>query len=229
MKQYLLLILLLRNFIYAAFSQNTFALTITNGISLVTPKCAMASNNAVGMGLLTNINSKINTEVGLSIDFLNLKNFQNSTYYYTNWSNGLYHLYVNKETNIQQLNLKFPLLINFKSSKLFFGGGIYITHVFYSYTNQTVLGTYSNNQFPTADDALTKSIKYVFTINNDQSLYNYRRTNISPVIRIGTIISHRIQCYLESQYSLYSQTQFTSKMEPFHLLTFSINTYIKIK
>ena len=135
---------------------------------------ALASTHNLGLCALTSTNDNTYAEIGLSVEYFHLRNFQNSEKYISNWSNGLYESCITKEAKVEQLNLMFPIIFNFNYSKLFYGGEIYISHLVYSCTNQTVLGTYGNNQSPTAYDAFTKSVKYVFDINNDQSLYSYR-------------------------------------------------------
>ena len=227
MKQIFIIAILLFN-LYT-YGQNTFASTVSNGLTLVTPKNALATTHNIGLCALTSINDNTHAEIGLSIEYFNLSNFQNSEKYISNWSNGLYESNITKEANIQQLNLRFPLIINFNYSKLFFGAGIYISHLVYSRTNQAVSGTYGNYQFPAADDAFTKSVKYVFDINNDQTLYYYRRTNIAPTIRVGKLLGKTLLLVFESHYSIYGQTQYTNKISPFHLLSFNLNTYIKFK
>ncbi len=222
--KHLMLFIILFLKVYPTIGQNSYCVKLSVGGSIVIPKNAFAFKNSIGIVSLTNINQNLFIETGLSYELINLNNYKNSTLYTSQWSNGPHQTYVSKTANINQSFIKIPLILHINKNKLIYGIGISLTHLVHSTTEQTVNGLYKNNNYPNSEGVLTSSIKSYYEINNS-SLNNYRRTNINPCISVGRTFNNRFALNINLEYSLYVSPQFSNKIEPYNLMSLSINSF----
>lgn len=226
MKHLMLFIILLLK-VYPTIGQNNYCFKLSVGGSIVIPKNAFAFKNSLGVIIFSNINQKIHLETGLLYESFNLNNYKNSIIYTSEWTNGSHKSYVNKTANINQSYIIVPLMLHIKTNKIVYGFGFNLAHLIHSATDQRVNGTYRNDDYANSEAVLTKSIKSVYEIDNN-TLDNYRITNIYPCLTFGTNNKNKFTFNISAAYSLFGIRQYSNQIASFNSLSFALNSYIKI-
>lgn len=222
------ILILLSFFIFkTCIAQHNYCIKVGLGTAITTPHGSFALKNNIGIIRLTELKYGLHLETGVFFELLNLNNFKTQSTHTSYWSSGPFYTTVNKVAKINQSFLKIPVTINLNRKRIVYGFGVIFTHVLQSSTKQEVIGNYNNPQYPNSEEVLTKSIRYTYE-ENSNSLKNCRSTNIAPNFSIGINTNKKLRISLSTEYSLYQQFQFTNKISPFNLLSFTLNSYFKL-
>ena len=209
-------------------AQNDYFVKFSVGGGLTIPNNAFLLKNSLGISAFVNLDQKVYLETGVAYTLFNLNNYENNVIYTSYWANGAYYSKIKKKASFCKSYIKVPILFNLVRKKLIYGLGISIEYIIQSKLDQSVSGSYRNDNYPDSEVVLTKSIKSIYEIHDYSKLDNLRRTNLWPCLIIGKQLNSKLIINASIEYSLFPTLQYTRKIEPFNSLNFSINTFYKL-